>query len=90
MTEISLFMTLDLDELVEQLGDYNLRKISEASGYDNGAQNAVAEAANLRRQGRCLDADTLIERQFYPKWRSKDARRVSYNRAMGVFNGAHS
>jgi transcriptional regulator len=76
---ISIDVEVDVDatEVIDELGDDDLRKECQRRGLtlhdEDEIVELVREALRDIHQGRVVDAVTVLERLCYPKWSSADA-----------------
>ncbi|WP_313666133.1 hypothetical protein [Shinella sp.] len=79
---VTVSVDVDIDELVEELTDEEIIDLAERVGH-SGPRGEVQRAIIMLRQGRVDDGIALLEREFFPTWKSKAACETAYQLAMG-------
>lgn len=82
MTSVRIYAKIDLDDVLDELSDEQLREAMERRCIDT-ARNVeqakedslrpmLEEALDLLRSGRAEDAALCLERALFPKWKTPE------------------
>lgn len=81
---ISVSVDVDMDDIVEALTEEEILEMAENVGYSGHPRTVVANALAMIRSGRVTDGVTMLEREFFPTWKSKAACEAAYQQAMAL------
>lgn len=79
---------VDVDDVIDQLTDNQLLEEVASRGVRNkgepDARAVVSRALAMIRSGRITDGVTMLEREFFPTWKSKADCEAAYSAAMAL------
>ncbi len=82
----TITVDIDTDDVLDQLTDKEIERefrSREIGGSgERSARQVVVDAIAKIRIGRSSEANTMLEREFLPKWRDADECRRAYEAAM--------
>jgi hypothetical protein len=85
---ISVEVDVDVDDVIDQISDSRLLEEVAERGVRNkqdpDARAVVSRAIAIIRTGRVADGVTILEREFFPTWKSKADCEAAYQLAMAL------
>lgn len=83
-SSISVNVDIDMDEIVDALTEEDILEMAENVGHSGHPRAVVSRAVAMIRTGRVADGVTLLEREFFPTWKSKADCEAAYAQAMAL------
>jgi hypothetical protein len=81
---ISVNIDVDMDDIVEALTDEEILEMAENVGHSGSPRAVVSSAVAMIRTGRVADGVAMLEREFFPTWKSKADCEAAYQLAMAL------
>ncbi|NTG85832.1 hypothetical protein G6L15_06670 [Agrobacterium rhizogenes] len=73
-----------MDEIVEAPTDEEILELAEAIGHSGGPRAEVQRAIVAIKSGRINDGISILEREFFPNWKSNADCEAAYQLAMSL------
>lgn len=83
-SSISVNVDIDMDDIVQSLTDEEILDMAEQIGHSGSPREVVSRAIAMIKSGRVTDGVTLLEREFFPTWKSNADCEAAYRQAMAL------
>ncbi|WP_158285733.1 hypothetical protein [Pseudohoeflea suaedae] len=82
MSTVTIQVDVDVDDILEAMTPKQTARLKDALEFGDNERQAAIDACAAIRRGDTMDALTILELEFFPKYMSEAAANEAYRKAM--------